>query len=129
MFLGLLTQAQREALVHLAHNVVVSDGDLRPGEAAMLAEMRAEMDIGPHFESRYIPVNDALFHFPSRRERIIATVALIRLSYADDTYAIEEQCFIHDLRAAFEISPSEFRALEIWVQRLVSLEREMTALF
>ena len=38
MFLATLTQEQKEAFICLAHNVVVSDGDLTVGEKLMMVE-------------------------------------------------------------------------------------------
>lgn len=129
MFLGDLSGNQRQALLCLAHDVIVSDGDLRPGEASMMDSLRVEMHIPETFEPRYMPVDEAESLFDSRRTRIAALLALIRVAYADHSFEIEEQCFLQDLRRGFDISSDDFAACETWVKRLISLEREAESLF
>jgi uncharacterized tellurite resistance protein B-like protein len=129
MYLGELNQVQREALLCLAHDVIVSDGDLRPGEIDIMRELRREMRIQAGFAAQYMPVSDAESLFASRRHRITVLLALIRVAYADSSYEIEEQCFLQDLRRAFAISDEDFLSCETWVKRLISLNQEAELLF
>ena len=129
MFLQDLSADQQEALLCLAHDVIVSDGDLRPGEVAIMADLRRELQIAPDFEPRYMAVAEAEVLFGTRRARMAALLSLIRVAYADRSYEIEEQCFLQDLRHAFTISDDDFSACETWVKRLISLEEEAEALF
>ena len=46
MWMSSLTRQQREALLGLAHNVVVSDGLLDPNEEGMLDEFKRLLAIG-----------------------------------------------------------------------------------
>lgn len=124
MFLSSLNQQQKEAFICLAHNVVVSDGDLSMSEKVMMEEMRREMDLNPTFEARYLDIDGIETIFDSRRSRAIALISLIRLGYADGAFDIEEQCFLSDLSRAFSISEDEFKLIDNWVRRLMSLERE-----
>ncbi|XOV87127.1 MAG: hypothetical protein ACFHX7_19525 [Pseudomonadota bacterium] len=124
MFLASLTRLQKEAFFCLAHNVVVSDGELSAGEREMMQEMRTELGIPPAFEPRYIPLAGIEDVFDTRRSRIIALLSLIRLGWADGAFEIEEQCLLDDVRRAFGVSDTEFGVVRSWVQRLVSLERE-----
>ena len=54
MWLTSLTEQQREALLGLAHNVVVSDGILDPNEEDMLDEFKREMALQPDLASDYL---------------------------------------------------------------------------
>lgn len=127
MFLTSLTEPQKQALLCLAHNVVVSDGELTTGEQLMMDEMRHEMRLPDDFEPHYLPLEGIEDIFDSRRVRAIAVIALVRLGYADGAFEIEEQCFLSDLCRAFEITEPEFDLIQNWVRRLISLEREARA--
>jgi len=127
MFLAALTQEQKETFFCLAHNVVVSDGDLTADEELMMEDMRREMDLDKGFESRYIDIEGIESIFPTKRSRTISMISLLRLAYADGAFEIEEQFFLKDLSHAFEISASDFQLIDNWVRRLISLEREAKA--
>lgn len=128
MFLSSLNDTQKQALLCLAHNVVVSDGELTVGERLQMEDMRREMDLDAGFEARYLPLEGIERVFDSRRSRIIALIALIRAGYADGAFEIEEQCLLSDLCRAFDIEDSDFVLVQNWVRRLIALEREAQAL-
>ena len=85
MWLSSLTRQQREALLGLAHNVVVSDGLLDPNEEGMLDEFKREMDLNPKTESQYLELHGVDKVFDTRRARI-ALLNLLRLSYVDGAF-------------------------------------------
>lgn len=124
MFLSSLSKQQKEAFFCLAHNVVVSDGELSMAEQVMMDGMRREMDLAPSFEPTYLSIEGIDRIFDSKRSRAIAMMSLIRLGYADGAIDIEEQCFLKDLSKAFRIPDEEFILIDNWVRRLISLERE-----
>lgn len=127
MFLASLNQAQKEAFICLAHNVVVSDGELSVGERVMMEEMRKEMNLDPSFEAKYLPLDGIERIFDSKRSRAIVVLSLIRLGYADGAFEIEEQCLLKDVCNLFELTDEEFDLIQNWVRRLISLEREAQA--
>ena len=128
MFLHELNTEQREAFICLAHNVVVSDGDLSPGEQVMMAALRREIGLQDTFEPHYIPVDGINNIFDTKGSRVATLIALVRLSYADGAFEIEEQFLIKEICAAFEFTEKEFNLIENWVRRLISLEKEAAAL-
>jgi uncharacterized tellurite resistance protein B-like protein len=128
MWLSLLTAEQRRALLGLAHNVVVSDGLLDPNEEGMLDDLKREMDIGPGVELDYLELDGIDSVFDSRRSRVIALLNLIRLSYADGAFEIEEECLLKEISRAFEVSDADFMLLDNWVRRLLALEDEARSL-
>lgn len=93
----------------------------------MMEDMRREMDLDAAFEPHYLAIDGMEVIFPSKRTRGIAMLSLIRLAYADGAFEIEEQCFLKDLCVAFEIMDSDFRLIDNWVRRLISLERQASA--
>ncbi len=128
MWLSALTAEQREALLGLAHNVVVSDGLLDPNEEGMLDEFRREMELHPTLEAEYLELHGMDATFDTRRSRVIALLNLIRLSYADGAFEVEEECLLKELSRTFGITEEEFRLLDNWVRRFLSLEEEVRIL-
>ncbi|MGB0691745.1 MAG: TerB family tellurite resistance protein [Pseudomonadales bacterium] len=127
MFLHQLTQDQREAFICLAHDVVVSDGVLRPGEQMLMDHLRNEINLAPDFEPHYIPVEGIADIFDNHAARIAVVINLIRLGYADDAFEIEEQFLLQEICRQFDIGPDQFSVIENWVRRLISLEKEARA--
>ncbi len=127
MFLHSLNDEQRQAFICLAHDVVVSDGELSPGEQLMMLELRREIGLPDTFEAHYIPVAGIEKIFDSRKSRVATIIALIRLGYADGAFEIEEQSLLKDICNAFQISGKEYATIENWVRRLIALEREATS--
>jgi len=124
MFLLTLNQKQKETFICLAHNVVVSDGDLSTGEQVMMQGMYTEMALDPEFEPRYINLQGIEIIFDTHKSRVIALMSLVQLGYADGAFEIEEQCFLRDLADAFEIPAPEMLRIENWVRRLLALQQE-----
>lgn len=128
MWLGNLTRQQREALLGLAHNVVVSDGLLDPNEEGMLADFKREMEMDPALEPEYRELDGIDQVFATRETRCIALINLLRLSYADGAFEIEEECLLKEISQAFAISDADFLLLDNWVRRLLALEEEAQSL-
>ena len=124
MWLSSLSDDEREALMRLAHNVVVSDGLLDPNEEGMLNEFRREMELSQAGELEYLELEGIESVFPSRRARVIALLNLLKLSYADGAFEIEEECLLKEISRAFAISDDEFLLLDNWIRRLNALEVE-----
>lgn len=124
MWLAALSSEQRGALLGLAHNVVVSDGLLDPNEEGMLNEFKREMELNPALEGEYLELDGIGAVFATRKSRIIALLNLIRLSYADGAFEIEEECVLREISRGFGIDSEEFKLLDNWVRRLLSLESE-----
>ncbi len=128
MWLSALSADQREALLGLAHNVVVSDGLLDPNEEGMLDEFKREMELNPATEAEYLELDGIDSRFANRKSRIIVLLNLLRLSYADGAFEIEEECLLKEVSRAFGVDDEEFMLLDNWVRRFLSLEEEARVL-
>lgn len=128
MWLSSLHPEQRQALLGLAHNVIVSDGLLDPNEEGMLDEFKREMELNPAEESDYLELDGIERIFDTRKSRVIALLNLIRLSYADGAFEIEEECLLKEISRTFEVSDEDFLLLDNWVRRLLALETEARSL-
>jgi hypothetical protein len=129
MWLSNLSKDQHQALIRLAHNVIVSDGLLDPNEEGMFDLMKKEMGIENSEEVEYLSLDGIEKTFPDRKTRIIVLINLIRIGYVDGAFEIEEECLLRDLANSFDIELDEFELLDNWVKRLVGLEKEAQALF
>jgi len=127
MWLSSLSKKQRQALIGLAHNVVVSDGVLDPNEEMMIDEFKREMALSPKLQPEYLSLEGMEEVFDNRRARIIAILNLLRLSYVDGAFEIEEECLLRDLSRRFDIDDGEFLLLDNWVKRMKTMEDEALA--
>ena len=124
MWLEVLTDEQRQALLRMAHNVIVSDGVLHPNEELLINEFRREMDLHQLEPIEYIDLKGLEATFDSRRSRSIAILNLIHISYVDGAFEIEEECLLRQLARQFEIDEPRFLLLDNWVRRMLALEQE-----
>lgn len=124
MWLKSLTETQRDALLGLAHNVVVSDGLLDPNEEDMLVDFKREMALKPDVDSDYLELDGIGAIFDTRRAQTIAILNLLRLSYVDGAFEIEEECLLKEVARVFGIDDEEFMRMDDWVRQLVALEQE-----
>jgi tellurite resistance protein len=127
MFLYELDNHQKEAFICLAHDVVVSDGELSPGEQLMMDELKREIGLSSGFEPHYMPIDGIGEIFNTRSARVATIIALIRLGYADGAFEIEEQFLLKEICKTFEVTESDFTIIENWVRRLIALEKEARA--
>lgn len=109
--------------MRLAHNVVVSDGLLDPNEEGMLNEFRLEMEL-TDTDLEYLELDGIGEIFATRSSRIVAVLNLLKLSYADGAFEIEEECLLKEICSAFGVEDDEFLLLDNWVRRLIALEEE-----
>ena len=128
MFLHILNDKQKEVFICLAHNVVVSDGELSAGEQSMMRQLCREIGLPDNFAPHYIPLEGIDQIFDTKKSRVTIVIALVRLGYADGAFEIEEQSLLKDICVAFRISDDDFRLIENWVRRLIALEKEASSL-
>ena len=128
MWLASLKPDQRQAFIGLAHDVVVSDGLLDPNEEGMLDEFKREMELNLATESEYLELDGIEGIFDTRKSRLIALLNLLRLSYADGAFEIEEECLLKEISRAFDVTDDDFMLLDNWVRRLIALEDEARSL-
>ena len=88
----------------------------------MLDEFRREMELHPTVEAEYLELDGVDATFDTRRSRIIVLLNLLRLSYADGAFEIEEECLLKEVGRSFGVTDEEFRLLDNWVRRFLSLE-------
>ena len=95
----------------------------------MLFELKREMALSDVGEVEYLELDGIQNVFQDRRSRIIVVINLLKLSYVDGAFEIEEECLLKEIARTFDITDQEFLLLDNWVRRLTALEDEVTALF
>ena len=90
----------------------------------MLDEFKREMALNPDVVSDYLELDGIGEIFDSRRSRTVAVLNLLRLSYVDGAFEIEEECLLKEVARAFGINDDDFALMDNWVRRLVGLEQE-----
>ena len=60
---------------------------------------------------------------------MVVVINLIKLSYVDGAFEIEEECLLKEIARSFDISDNDFLLLDNWVRRLSALEEEAQAFF
>ena len=73
MWLSNLSKDQHQALIRLAHNVIVSDGLLDPNEEGMFDLMKKEMGIENSEEVEYLSLDGIETTFPDRKTCLLYT--------------------------------------------------------
>ncbi len=107
---------------------MVSDGLLDPNEEGMLEQLRREMGIDAGHELDYLELDGISQIFSTRPVRVVALLNLLKLSYADGAFEVEEECLLKEISSTFNIPDDEFLLLDNWVKRLISLENEAESL-
>lgn len=95
----------------------------------MLFELKREMALSDVGEVEYLELDGIQNVFQDRRSRIIVVINLLKLSYVDGAFEIEEECLLKEIARTFDITDQDFLLLDNWVRRLTALEDEVTALF
>lgn len=95
----------------------------------MLDEFKREMALSSKSIDELAPTSDLSQVFDTHRTRRIAIINLLRLSYVDGEFDVEEECFLKQVAVLFNIDEMEFRRMDSWVRRLMSLENEASNQF
>lgn len=90
----------------------------------MLDEFKREMALSSKSGTDSAEVSRLASIFGTPRTRRIAVINLLRLSYVDGEFDIEEECLLKQISNALGIDSNEFQRMDNWVRRLVSLEVE-----
>ena len=113
MWLSSLSNVQRNALLRLAHNVIVSDGLLDPNEEDMLFELKREMGLSDVGELEYLELEGIQNIFENRRSRVIVIVNLLKLSYVDGAFEVEEECLLKEIARKAATARESWQRVEL----------------
>lgn len=128
MFLGTLSDDQKQAFLVLADAVLQADRRLAPQEAEMLTLMRAEMGFPDDVPVPASDVAAAVTVFDCRRSRVAAMLELTGLAFADREIAPEEEAVIGRIGDALGFSQAEILSQREWVFRQMALVHEANAM-
>lgn len=95
----------------------------------MLDEFRREMALSNTSSDDEVAISKLSQIFDTPQTRRIAIINLLRLSYVDGEFDVEEECLLKQVAVLFKIEEMEFRRMDSWVRRLMSLENEASNQF
>ena len=92
-------------------------------------KLKQEMGLSEVEELDYLELEGIQDVFQDKRSRMVVVINLIKLSYVDGAFEIEEECLLKEIARSFDISDNDFLLLDNWVRRLSALEEEAQAFF
>lgn len=97
---------------------------LDPSEELMMSEFKREMSLTSSEPTGHMDLEGIENIFHTKREQVIVLLNLLRLSYADGEFNVDEESLVKEIALAFEMEDEEFRRLDDWVRRLIEIELE-----
>lgn len=120
MFVSTLSEPQKRTFITLAREFAHTDRHLSEVEESLLEALAAEAGLSAKLPQEEVD----LAVFDSRRAKAAVILELIGIGQADSDYGPEENAFVRQLAARFDISDVELLAMENWVLRQIALTRE-----
>ncbi len=116
MFLRYLTERQREALLHYAHEMMRIDNMAAAEELVRLDVLRSEA--GPQVEAEDVPLEELGSLFEDRLSRVVLLLEVVGVGYAEKGFSAKESRLANDLADALEIDKDDVLGhIESWVRR------------
>lgn len=123
MYLHLLNDVQKSALLKLAYRLSVADGEDGSDELEVLDDLRLQLGVDDHPDMGDVlgelPVNV----FDSPQARAIAMMELLVVTYVDGYLHEAEAGLIGEIAGAFEISQERLNAMAEWAMDVLDLKR------
>ncbi len=125
MFVHTLTDSQQNALLSLAKQFVHADAHLAEAEENVLELLAAEAGRDPAEEIADGELDALLASFDTRQSRAVVLLELIGVGHADDRFCPAESALLGTIAGKLGVSTDDLGAMESWVQRQLSLAREV----
>lgn len=121
MFLNYLAEHQKIPFLLLAKKMIEADQKVVAQEEMLFEQLKQELGFSPEnslSEKAQINLEEIFDTFESRR---VVILELTAIAYADKDFASEEKALIKELLKAFKISEKEYKKIEKWVIKQISL--------
>ena len=117
MFLEMLNIEQRESFLVLATRLAMADGEDSSEELEAIAELRKEMGIQHDVDMNRVlgPIN--VMAFDSHKSRVVASLELLRLAYADEYVHEAEISEVRDICSAMGFPEEWLSTMGEWATR------------
>lgn len=124
MFLDMLNQAQRDAFIILAGRLAVSDGEDSVEELEALTALKHEMGISREVNMDEILAEIDVRAFDTHKSRVIASLELLRLAYADEYVHEAEIAEVRNVCEAMGFPEEWLTTMGEWATRFNEVEGE-----
>jgi len=123
MYLHLLNDHQKSALLKLAYRLSVADGEDGSDEIAVLDDLRLQLGVDDHPDMGDVLGALPTDVFDSPQARAIAMMELLVVTYVDGYLHEAESGLIGELATAFEIDQVGLNAMAEWAMDVLDLKR------
>jgi uncharacterized tellurite resistance protein B-like protein len=123
MYLHLLNEDQKTALLKLAYRLSVADGEDGSDEIAVLDDLRLQLGVEDHPDMGDVLGALPTEVFDSPQARAIAMMELLVVTYVDGYLHEAESGLIGELATAFGIDQVGLNAMAEWAMDVLDLKR------
>lgn len=123
MYLHLLNDEQRTALLKIAYRLSVADGEDGTEELETLDDLRLQLGVDEHPDMGDVLGALPLTAFDSSRARTIAMMELLVMTYVDGYLHEAEAALIGEIAESFEIGQERLNAMAEWAMDVLDLKR------
>jgi DnaJ-domain-containing protein 1 len=123
MYLHLLNDAQKTALLKLAYRLSVADGEDGSDELQVLDDLRGQMGVTEHPDMGDVLGALPTAVFDSPEARAIAMMELLVVTYVDGYLHEAESGLIGEIAEAFGIDQQQLNAMAEWAMDVLDLKR------
>ena len=128
MFLHELSHEQRAAFLVLARQVIDADHRLAIQEVERLDRLYAEAGVEAEHAEAPLAVNGLMETFPTERSRVVVTLDLLLVGYADGALHETEETAIREIAARMGLDAGVWEHALDWARRLHRLVAEAEAM-
>ncbi len=123
MYLHLLNDGQKTALLMLAYRLSVADGEDGSDEIEVLDDLRVQLGVDAHPDMGDVLGALPTAVFDSPQARAIAMMELLVVTYVDGYLHEAEAGLIGELAEAFGIDQERLNAMAEWAMDVLDLKR------
>jgi tellurite resistance protein len=121
MFLRNFEQAEQQAFIYLANEVIKADSKIDEIELDFLSALQNEFSEMVEYKENQISEEDAIQALAKYSSKVSAIIELIGIAHIDGNYATEEKEYLRGVSQKLGISEEKFDHLENWVLKQSAL--------
>jgi uncharacterized tellurite resistance protein B-like protein len=123
MYLHLLNETQKSAILNLAYRLSVADGEDSSDELNILDDLRRQLNIEDHLDMGDVLGQLQTDAFDTDQARTIAMMELLVVTYVDGYLHEAEAALIGELAEQLGIGQERLNAMAEWAMDVLDLRR------
>jgi tellurite resistance protein len=125
MFLRDFEQAEQQAFIFFANEVIKADSKIDEKELDLLKALQNEFSEIVEYKENKISEEDAIRALGKYSSKVSAVIELIGIALSDGEYSEDEKVYLKRISTKLGISDGKFLLLENWVLRQSALLEEV----